>query len=94
MNLQDPLVSKTQASDSVHATSNEMIPANKIDSFLNSPPLFRSNETEAIIKAVTESGAHLWSFKDYWIITLPVVAATIFLPIIIGPVFRSQSENC
>lgn len=88
MNLQDPLVSKTQASGSVHATSNEMIPANKIDSSLNSPPLFRSNETEAIIKAVTESGAHLWSFKDYWIITLPVVAATIFLPIIIGPVFR------
>ena len=88
MNLQDPLVSKTQASDSVQATSNELTQANTIDSFLNSPPLFSSNETEAIIKAITESGAHLWSFKDYWIITLPVVAATIFLPIIIGPVFR------
>lgn len=88
MNLQDPLVSRAQASNSVHATSDELTPANTIDNFLNNPPLFRSNETEAIIKAITESGAHLWSFKDYWIITLPVVAATIFLPIIIGPVFR------
>lgn len=88
MNLQDPLVPNRQKSDSVHGTSNELTHANTTNIFLNSPPLFRSNETEAIIKAITDSGAHLWSFKDYWIITLPVVAATIFLPIIIGPVFR------
>ena len=82
MNLKDPLLSTTKTSDSA---SNKLRRANTIDSLR---PLFYINETQAIIEAITESGAHLWSFKDYWIITLPVVAATIFLPIIIGPVFR------
>ena len=61
---------------------------NTIDSPSNNMSLFNTNETDAIINAITGSGTHLWSFKDYWIVTLPVVAATIFLPIIVGPVFR------
>ena len=41
-----------------------------------------------IINAITGSGTHLWSFKGYWIVTLLVVAATIFFPMLVGPVFR------
>ena len=81
MNLKDPLWSHKEASDSA------------IDSFPNSIPPFYTNGTEAIIEAITESGTHLWSFQDYWIVTVPVVLATIFLPIIVGPVFRFSYWN-
>ena len=88
MNLKDPLWSKKKASDSVHAVSNQLTHTKRIDSSPNSMPLFNTNDTEAIINAIAQSGTHLFSFKDYWIITLSVVAATILFPIIVGPVFR------
>ena len=88
MNLKDPLWSKKEASDSVTLVSNESTHAKRADIFPDSVPLFNTNDTNAIIDAISQSGTHLFSFKDYWIITIPVVTATIFLPIIVGPVFR------
>ena len=87
MNLKDPLWSKNASPNPAPGVANGSTMANTIDSPSNMS-LFNTNETDAIINAITGSGTHLWSFKDYWIVTLPVVAATIFLPIIVGPVFR------
>ena len=88
MNLQDPLWPKKTASDIVRAVSNESTLMNTSESLPNNMASPYTNGTEAIVSAITESGTHLFRFKDYWIVTLPVVAATILMPIIVGPVFR------
>ena len=88
MNLKDPLWSKEGSPNSAPGVANRSTMADTIDSPSNNMSLFSTNETDTIINAITGSGAHLWSFEDYWIVTLPVVVATIFLPIIVGPVFR------
>lgn len=93
MNLQYPLWSKNHASHSSNPASSNSKRAITTDILPNHMPLPYTNETAAIIDAITQSGAHLFSFKDYWIITLPVVAATIFLPMIAGPVFRFSFRN-
>ena len=92
MNLKDPLWSKKGSTDSVPAIANGSTIANTTGNPSNMS-LFNTNETDAIINAIAASGTHLFSFKDYWIITLPVVAATILLPIIVGPVFRYSVKN-
>lgn len=88
MNLEDPLWSKEGSPNSASGVANGSTMANTIDSPSNNMSLFNTNETDTITNAITGSGTHLWSFKDYWIVTLPVVVATIFLPIIVGPIFR------
>ncbi len=93
MNLKDPLWSKKGSPDLVPAVANGSSIANTMDNPSNNMSLFNTNETDAIINAIAASGTHLWSLKDYWIITLPVVVATIFLPIIVGPVFRFSVKN-
>ena len=93
MNLKDPLWSKKGSPSSAPGAANGSTMATTIDSPSNNASLFNTIETDAIINAITGSGTHLWSFKDYWIVTLPVVAATILLPIIVGPVFRYSIRN-
>ena len=93
MNLKDPLWSKKGPPNSAPGVANGSTIANIVDSPSNNTSLFSTNETDYVINAITGSGTHLWSFEDYWIITLPVVAATIFLPIIVGPVFRYSIRN-
>ena len=88
MNLKDPLWSKKGSPNSATGVANGSTVANTTASPSNNVSLFNTDETNAIINAIAGSGTHLFSFKDYWIVTLPVVAATIFLPIIAGPVFR------
>ena len=88
MNLKDPLWSKKGPPNSAPGAANGSTIANVVDSPSNNTSLFSTNETDYVINAITGSGTHLWSSEDYWIITLPVVAATIFLPIIVGPLFR------
>ena len=93
MNLKDPLWSKKESPNSAPEVANGSTMAKITNSASNNVSLFNTNETDAIINAITGSGTHLWSFQDYWIATLPVVVATIFLPIIVGPVFRYSIKN-
>ena len=88
MNLKDPLWPKKGSPKSTTGVANGSTMANITDSPSNNISLFNTNESDAIINAISGSGTHLFSFQDYWIVTLPVVAATIILPIIVGPVFR------
>ena len=88
MNLKDPLWNKKESPTSGPGLANGSTMANTTDSPSNNVSLLNTVETDAIITAITESGTHLWGFKEYWYVTLPVVSATIFLPIIVGPVFR------
>ena len=93
MNLKDPLWPKKGSPKSATGVANGSTVANITDSPSNNISLFNTNESDAIINAISGSGTHLFSFQDYWIVTLPVVAATIILPIIVGPVFRYSIRN-
>jgi hypothetical protein len=78
MNLIDPLS---------NSTPNVIVPSSSNDS---SP--FSQNQTASIVNAITTSGTHLWSFKSYWYITIPLTIATIFLPLVAGAIFRTVSR--
>ena len=43
---------------------------------------------DAVVDAINDSGPHLWNFKSYWYITVPLTIATIVLPIIAGAILR------
>ena len=83
MNLSDPIwgpiiPAATSSNSSKNSTSNTT----------NSTG-FSQNQTNAIIGEIASSGAYLWTFKIYWIISAPVTLATILLPLVAGPIFRS-----
>ena len=83
MNLSDPIwgpviPAATSSDSSTNSTSNTT----------NSTG-FSQNQTNAIIGEIASSGAYLWNFKLYWIISAPVTLATILLPLVAGPIFRS-----
>jgi hypothetical protein len=83
MNLIDPLWSTT---DGQNATPNVVSPSN------NDSSPFTQNQTASIVTAIMDSGTHLWSFKSYWCITIPLTITTIFLPLIAGAIFRAASR--
>ena len=83
MNLSDPIwgpviPAATSSDGSTNSTTNTT----------NSTG-FSQNQTNAIIGEIASSGAYLWDFKLYWIISAPVTLATILLPLVAGPTFRS-----
>ena len=86
MNLHDPLWPRG------HAAANDSGPSN---ASYNAKTRGQGNDTalsadaQAIISALASSGPHLFTFKQYWIVSVSVVVATILFPILIGPIFRS-----
>ena len=44
---------------------------------------------DAVVNAINGSGPHLWNFKSYWYITVPLTIATIVLPVVAGAIFRT-----
>ena len=85
MNLENPLWPSKIAAAGDLVLSNGSI--NSTVFHPNNESLL-SDDTQAIIQAVNDSGPHLFTFKDYWIISGPVVIITTLFPILIGPVFR------
>jgi hypothetical protein len=83
MNLIDPLWRTT---DRQNSTPNVIVPSS------NDSSPFTQNQTASIVNAITGSGTHLWSFKSYWYITIPLTITTIFLPLVAGAIFRAVSR--
>jgi hypothetical protein len=83
MNLIDPL---WRTADGQNSTPNVIVPSSSDSS------LFTQNQTASIVNAIMGSGTHLWSFKSYWYITIPLTIATIFLPLVAGAIFRAVSR--
>jgi hypothetical protein len=49
-----------------------------------------TNLVEAFIEALDrQPGSHLFEFREFWYIAVSVTAATIFLPLFVGAVFRT-----
>ncbi|KAJ9611705.1 hypothetical protein H2200_004889 [Cladophialophora chaetospira] len=49
-----------------------------------------SNLTASLEEALSsQPGSYLFDFKQFWYIAVSVTAATIFLPLVVGPAFRS-----
>ena len=83
MNLSDPIWGPI-----IPAAPSSDSPRNSTSNTTNSTG-FSQNQTNAIIGEIASSGAYLWSLKLYWIISAPVTLATILLPLVAGPIFRS-----
>lgn len=83
MNLSDPIWGPI-----IPAATRSDSPTNSTSNTTNSTG-FSQNQTNAIIGEIASSGGYLWSFKLYWIISASVTLATILLPLVAGPIFRS-----
>jgi hypothetical protein len=90
MNLSDPLWNRAVSSGANPSNvSNDTNVTNPTDLSAE----FWQNQTNALISSISTSGSHLWTFKSYWYITVPVTVGTIFVPLIAGLIFRSISRS-
>lgn len=83
MNLSDPLWPSDKPKK--NALLNDTAPVSSNASL--------ENQSDAIVDAISTSGSHLWNFKSYWYITVPVTIATMILPVIAGNIIRSSWKS-
>ena len=88
MNVSDPLwpSSNSKASNDTNYTT--------VNGTNSTSSVFAAsqNETNAVVGAIYDTASHLWTFKEYWYITASVTIATIFLPMIMGSIFRILAQ--
>ena len=89
MNLKDPLWSSFIAT----APNSSAIINSTGFSNLSASSLIFPGDTGTLLSATTNSGSHLWDFKSYWYLTVPITVATIVLPLIAGKIFRMTLQS-
>lgn len=80
MNLSNPLWPSAEIGDDKTVIYN--------DTGVGSANTSPQAHNDAVVDAINDSGPHLWNFKSYWYITVPVTIATIVLPVIAGTILR------
>lgn len=95
MNLKDPLFSRHDIFSTQNPATNITIDARNTSDLAgvaarvsNIDSLALANSTDALISAISGSGSHLWSFKAFWYIALPVTVATVLFPFMVPWLFR------
>ena len=93
MNLKDPLWNSKHIFDMSDPVSTITADTNAPKIFSNVSETLLTHEIDALIDAFQSSGTHMWSFKAYWIISLPVTVLTILFPIFAGRIFQFSVRN-
>ena len=93
MNLKDPLWNLKHIFDMNDSVSTITADTYAPRIFSNVSETLLTHEMDALIEAFQSSGTHMWSFKTYWIISLPVTVLTILFPIFAGRIFQFSVRN-
>ncbi|KAG4443860.1 hypothetical protein IFR05_000626 [Cadophora sp. M221] len=90
MNLRDPIWHSKKNKSAKDVSSRTAV--RDVTPLPGNASAFSTEQTSDIVKAIEGSGSHLWTFQSYWYTTIPVTITTIFVPMLIGIIFRSASR--
>ena len=88
MNLSNPLWPPANPGGNKTVNHNDTYVGFANDTYVGFANTSLKANKDAVVDAINDSGPHLWSFKSYWYITVPVTIATIVLPVVAGAMFR------